>query len=32
MVGPQAMKSGGWQRLNEEYAKQFAVETSRFGG
>ncbi|WP_180540530.1 SRPBCC domain-containing protein [Nevskia soli] len=32
MVGPEAMKSGGWQRLNEEYAKQFAVETSRFGG
>src|SRR6201987_4038469 len=26
MVGPEAMKSGGWQRLNAEYAKQFGVE------
>jgi len=26
MVGPDAMKFGGWQRLNEEYAKQFGVE------
>jgi uncharacterized protein YndB with AHSA1/START domain len=26
-VGPDAMKFGGWQRLNEEYAKQFGVET-----
>ncbi len=27
MVGPAAMKFGGWQRLNAEYAKQFGVET-----
>jgi uncharacterized protein YndB with AHSA1/START domain len=27
MVGPEAMKFGGWQRLNTEYAKQFGVET-----
>ena len=27
MVGPEAMKFGGWQRLNAEYAKQFGVET-----
>ncbi len=26
MVGPEAMKFGGWQRLNAEYAKQFGVE------
>src|SRR5580704_5370932 len=26
MVGPDAMKFGGWQRLNAEYAKQFSVE------
>jgi uncharacterized protein YndB with AHSA1/START domain len=26
MVGPQAMKFGGWQRLTAEYAKQFGVE------
>jgi uncharacterized protein YndB with AHSA1/START domain len=25
MVGPDAMKFGGWQRLNAEYAKQFGV-------
>jgi hypothetical protein len=25
-VGPEAMKFGGWQRLNAEYAKQFGVE------
>ena len=25
-VGPDAMKFGGWQRLNAEYAKQFGVE------
>ena len=24
IVGPDAMKVGGWQRLNSEYAKQFA--------
>ena len=27
VVGAEAMKSGGWQRLNAEYAKQFGVET-----
>jgi uncharacterized protein YndB with AHSA1/START domain len=27
IVGPAAMKFGGWQRLNAEYAKQFGVET-----
>jgi len=26
MVGPEAMKFGGWQRLNAEYAKQFGVK------
>jgi uncharacterized protein YndB with AHSA1/START domain len=26
MVGPEAMKFGGWQRLNAEYAKQFGME------
>jgi uncharacterized protein YndB with AHSA1/START domain len=26
IVGPDAMKFGGWQRLNIEYAKQFGVE------
>jgi uncharacterized protein YndB with AHSA1/START domain len=25
LVGPQAMKFGGWQRLNAEYAKQLGV-------
>ena len=29
IVGPDAMKFGGWQRLNAEYAKQFGVETPR---
>jgi len=27
MVGAEAMKFSGWQRLNAEYAKQFGVET-----
>ncbi len=27
IVGGEAMKFGGWQRLNAEYAKQFGVET-----
>jgi len=27
LVGPEAMKLGGWQRLNGEYAKQFGVES-----
>jgi hypothetical protein len=26
IVGGEAMKFGGWQRLNAEYAKQFGVE------
>ena len=27
IVGAGAMKFGGWQRLNAEYAKQFGVDT-----
>ena len=27
MVGGDAVKFGGWQRLNAEYAKQFGIET-----
>ena len=27
IVGPEAMKFDGWQRLHAEYAKQFGVET-----
>ena len=27
MVGPEAMKFGGWRRLNAEYAKQFGIES-----
>jgi uncharacterized protein YndB with AHSA1/START domain len=27
IVGPDAMKFGGWQRLHAEYAKQFGVQT-----
>jgi uncharacterized protein YndB with AHSA1/START domain len=30
MVGPEAMKFSGWQRLNAEYAKQFGVEPPRW--
>src|SRR5215510_364992 len=26
IVGPEAMKFEGWQRLNAEYAKQFGIE------
>jgi uncharacterized protein YndB with AHSA1/START domain len=26
IVGPEAMKFGGWQRLHAEYAKQFGIE------
>lgn len=26
IVGPEAMKFGGWQRLHAEYAKQFEIE------
>ena len=29
MVGAEAMKFSGWQRLTAEYAKQFAVETPK---
>jgi hypothetical protein len=29
IVGVEAMKFGGWQRLNAEYAKQFSVETPK---
>ena len=29
IVGPEAMKFGGWQRLHSEYSKQFGVETPR---
>ncbi|MGI9074073.1 MAG: SRPBCC family protein [Bryobacteraceae bacterium] len=31
IVGAEAMKFGGWQRLNAEYAKQFGVETPNWG-
>jgi uncharacterized protein YndB with AHSA1/START domain len=27
IVGPEALKFGGWRRLNAEYAKQFGIET-----
>jgi uncharacterized protein YndB with AHSA1/START domain len=27
IVGPEAMKFGGWQRLNTEYAKQLGIQT-----
>lgn len=30
IVGPEAMKFEGWQRLNAEYAKQFGVEPPRW--
>jgi uncharacterized protein YndB with AHSA1/START domain len=29
IVGPEAMKFAGWQRLHAEYVKQFAIETPR---
>ncbi|MGB2637248.1 MAG: SRPBCC domain-containing protein [Candidatus Acidiferrum sp.] len=29
MVGPEAIKFGGWQRLHAEYAKQFGIETTK---
>jgi len=32
IVGAQAMKFGGWQRLNAEYAKQFGLETPGWPG
>lgn len=31
IVGPEAMKFGGWQQLNAEYAKQFGVELPKWG-
>ena len=31
IVGPDAMKFGGWQRLHVEYAKQFGIEIPRWG-
>ena len=27
IAGSEAMKFGGWQRLNADYAKQFGVDT-----
>ncbi len=30
IAGAEAMKSGGWQRLNAEYAKQFGIETPKW--
>jgi hypothetical protein len=27
IVGPEAMKFGGWQRLNAEFAQQFGVDS-----
>ena len=27
IIGPEAIKFGGWQQLNAEYAKQFGIET-----
>jgi hypothetical protein len=30
IAGGEAMKSSGWQRLNEEYAKQFGVELPKW--
>jgi hypothetical protein len=29
IVGAETMKFGGWQRLNAEYAKQFAEEAEK---
>jgi uncharacterized protein YndB with AHSA1/START domain len=31
MVGPDAVKFGGWKRLNAEYAQQFGVELPSWG-
>jgi uncharacterized protein YndB with AHSA1/START domain len=30
IAGAEAMKFGGWQRLNAEYAKQFGIETPKW--
>jgi uncharacterized protein YndB with AHSA1/START domain len=32
IVGPEAMKFGGWQRLNAEYAAQFGIEAPSLPG
>src|SRR5258708_1714244 len=32
IVGPDAMKFGGWQRLNAEYAQQFGVQAPAWSG
>ena len=32
IVGPDAMKFGGWQRLNAEYAAQFGIEAPNWPG
>jgi uncharacterized protein YndB with AHSA1/START domain len=32
IVGADALRFGGWQRLNAEYAKQFAAETEKGAG
>ncbi|MBV9073167.1 MAG: SRPBCC family protein [Acidobacteria bacterium] len=32
IVGPDAMKFSGWQRLNAEYAKQFGIEKPNWPG
>ncbi len=31
IIGGEAMKFGGWQRLNAEYGKQFGIENARLG-
>ena len=31
MVGPDAIRFGGWQRLHADYAKQFGVEMPKWG-
>jgi len=31
IVGPDAMKFGGWQRLHVEYAKQFGMDVPKWG-
>jgi hypothetical protein len=30
IVGPEAMKFGGWKRLHAEYAKQFSIEALKW--
>jgi hypothetical protein len=31
IVGPDAMKFSGWQRLHVEYAKQFGMDVPKWG-